>query len=203
VGDKKGAEPHGRVCEHQLAKIATKLSKGKNIYKKKKDVEIYLISKKELLVEVCHEDKRHSMKLAVIFSHPNLVINDVQCKMEIYPHKECIQAISSLRIMIGKRVQPGIMKESMKIVKNNGCTHLNNLFQEACYSVIQGQGIFARHELEKLFPGISSEQITKILMMFRPELIDSCVSFTKRSGFMQILEKTPLPPGAERLKTIK
>ena len=105
--------------------------------------------------------------------------------------------------MIGKRVQPGMVSELKKSVGNLGCTHLNNLFQEACYTVAQGQSTFARAELGRVFKGISEEQIYKIFVMFKPDMINSCVCYTKDSQFMQAIERASLPKGAEHLKPIK
>lgn len=206
MDNKAAARAAAQVDENQLSEAdqtETDPDKGLFVYEKKKNVKIYITPKKNLIVEVRHEDGRHELNLAVTFSQQNLNIIDVQCKMEKYPHKECIQAASALRDMIGKKVQSGLMNGLKEVIGNKGCTHLNNLFQEACYSVVQGQGALGRLELGKLFQGITNEQIYKIFLMFKPEMIDSCVAYASGADLMQTLEKTTLPPGAERLKPPK
>nr|HID59085.1 DUF2889 domain-containing protein [Desulfobacterales bacterium] len=175
---------------------------GKLLYRKKKDIEVHITPEKRFVVKVGHSDEKHRLELVVTFSHPHLSVEDIQCKMERYPHKECITAVSSLRAMVGKRVGPGLMNELRELVGNRGCTHLNNLFQEACYSLVQGQAVFGESELRRLFPGISEEQIFKIFIRFKPDLIDSCVRYADGNDYMKRLENTPLPPGAELLKPV-
>jgi hypothetical protein len=174
-----------------------------HLYSKKKDVEIFLTPKKELRVEVTHKDPRHNMKCVVWFSQPDLIIRDVQATMELFPHPECVRALESLRLMIGKRMKRGIMKDVYRAVKNRGCTHLINLFQEACYSVIQGQGLFRRGVLEALYPNLNSEQIAKIMLTLRPDLIDSCISFIPGSSLLRRLEDISYPLDEEGLKAFE
>jgi Protein of unknown function (DUF2889) len=175
------------------------LDKNKVLYKKKKDVTISLTPENKLLLTASHEDFRHEMELEIEFSQPGLIIEDVRTKMKLYPHEECAEARDSLRPMIGKQVKPGIMKTVKRLVGNRGCTHLTNLFQEACYSVIQGQGIARRHELARMVPGLSIEQTSKILLTLRPELVDSCYSYIRGANFHRAAEQAVLPddPGIE------
>ena len=177
--------------------------KGIRLYHKKKDVAIYLTAEKELRVEVRHHDERHQMTCAVLFSQPKLIIRDIQCAMTVYPHPDCVEALPALRVMIGKRVRRGMMRQAFKAIQNKGCTHLINLFQEACYAVVQGQGFFRRRTLESLCPDLNPDQINKVMFTLRPELIDSCVSYIPGSDYMNLLESTPFPRGAECLKTFE
>lgn len=177
--------------------------KDMRIYQKKKEVEIYLTPQKELRVEVTLHDPSHEMKCVVWFSHPDLIITDIQAEMETYPHRECIRASESLRVMIGKRMKRGILKEAYRAIKNRGCTHLINLFQEACYAVIQGQGLFRRGVLETMCPHLTPDQVAKIMFTLRPDLIDSCISFIPGSRFMNLLEGTPFPLDEECLKAFE
>ena len=156
----------------------------------KKDVSIYLTAQKSLITEVGHDDLRHQMRLTVEFSQPKLIIDDVRCQMKVYPHEECIYARDALRIMIGKQVKPGIMQETKNLLGNSGCTHLVNLFQEACYSVYQAQGIYRRQDLEQMVPGLSPDQMTNVLIQLRPELIDSCVAWARESKLIVSAQDT-------------
>jgi hypothetical protein len=173
------------------------------LYQKKKDVAIYLTSKKELRVEVCHHDERHQMTCVVLFSQPELIIQDIQCTMAVYPHPDCVQALPALQVMVGKRVRRGIMRQTVKAIQNRGCTHLINLFQEACYAVVQGQGLFRRATLESLCPHLKPDQINKVMFTLRPELIDSCVSYIPGSEYMNVLENIGFPREAECLKAFE
>jgi hypothetical protein len=174
--------------------------KGACMYRKKKDVIIYLTDKKQLLTEVYHDDPRHRMSCVVTFSQPDLVVMDVQCQMERYPHPECVRALTSLRTMIGKRVKPGIMGTTVKSIKSKACTHLVDLFHEACYSVFQGRGIYSRQVLEELCPRLSEDQISKIIITLRPELVGTCVCFQKGTDFMTSVERTPFPLDSHLLR---
>lgn len=173
--------------------------KDKVLYTKRKDVTIYLTPENKLRVTATHDDFRHRMKLNIEFSQPDLIIEDVRSEMKLYPHTECIEARDSLGLMIGQAVRPGIMKTLKQILGNRGCTHLTNLFQEACYSVIQRQGIARRQELDRMVPGLTLEQTAKILIGLRPELIDSCYSYITGGKFLSAAEQAVLPddPGID------
>ncbi len=174
----------------------------KSIYKKSKQVDIGVISDKKLRVTVSHEDLRHSMTIAIVFTIWELVIDDIHCEMMHYPHEDCLKAVSALRSMIGHKVAPGIVKTARETVSDQGCTHLNNLFQEACYAVIQGQGLFLRQRLETMLPGLDADQINKIMIMRRPELLNSCVAFTPHTSLMRSIEKARLPRREDELRSI-
>jgi Protein of unknown function (DUF2889) len=173
------------------------------LYRKEKDVAIYLTEKKQLCVEVRLIDPRHRMSCMVTFSQPHLIIEDVQSRMEKYPHADCIRAVSSLEVMIGKSVQPGILQAAAKSIKSSACTHLLDLFREACYSVIQGQGLYLKQILEELHPNLNIEQIAKVLFTLNQGLLDSCVSYQKGSKFSKMLENTPFPLDPEQFKAFQ
>lgn len=169
------------------------MDNNKVLYTKRKNVMICLTPENKLLVTATHVDFRHEMEMEVEFSQPSLIIEDVRSKMKLFPHEECVQARDSLRLIIGKQVKPGLMRAVKKLMGNTGCTHLTNLFQEVCYSVIQGQGIARRQDLERMVPGLSQEQTAKILIDLRPELIDSCFSFITGGKFLRAVERAVLP----------
>ena len=200
---KDSAEMFKPADENQISEIEAEIPRERLIYKKRKNVEIFVTPQKKYIVDASFGDARHEMRILTKFSNTRLEIENLVCQMIRYPHEECIQAESALKVMIGNRVQPGMVNDLKKSVGNRGCTHLNNLFQEVCYTVIQGQGTFARAELGRVFKGISEEQIYKIFIMFKPDMIDSCVCYSKDSHFLQSIEKASLPKGAEHLKPIK
>lgn len=148
-------------------------------------------------------DSRHRMTCQVIFSQPDLIIEDVQCQMERYPHADCLGALSSLEVMIGKPVKPGVLQAAAKSIKSRGCTHLLDLFHEACYSVIQGHSLYRRQRLEELHPNLKIEQIAKVIFTLMPMLLNSCVSYQKDTSFVEMLEDTPFPLEPEQFKAFQ
>jgi hypothetical protein len=175
------------------------MDKNRVIYTKRKDLTIHLTPENKLRVTASHDDFRHQMELKIEFSQPRLIIEDVRSKMMLYPHEECIEARNSLRLMIGKQVKRGIMKTLKELLGNRGCTHLTNLFQEACYSVVQGLGIARRQDLERMVPGLTPEQTAKILIALDSDLIDSCYAYIAGSKFLEAVEQAVVPdnPGIE------
>lgn len=163
------------------------------LYTKQKDVTITLTPELQLHVATCHNDVRHHMELTILFSQPRLIIEDLTCTMHRYPHDACTDARDALRPMIGQPMQPGIIRAAYACVGRNGCTHLTSLFQEACYAVIQGLGIYRREDLQQMVPGLSPAQTTKILLSLRPELIDSCTAWKREGDFITAAEKAVLP----------
>jgi hypothetical protein len=105
--------------------------------------------------------------------------------------------------MIGKQVKAGIMQETKGLLRNSGCTHLINLFQEACYSVYQAQGIYRRQDLEQMLPGLSPAQMTNVLIQLRPELIDSCVAWTRESKLIMSAQDTVISDNPKIKEFIK
>jgi hypothetical protein len=172
------------------------------IYRKTKTLDIDLTPESKMCVTVSHDDPRHYMSLMVVFTMPGLVIETIECTMVRFPHGECLSAESSLKEMVGMRMAPGIVKLAREKKAGRGCTHLNNLFHEACYAVVQGQGIYRRGQIEKLLPGLDSEQILKIMLMLRPQLLDSCVAFNAHSNLMHAVEKAQLPLEGDELEDL-
>lgn len=172
------------------------------IYRKTKTLDIDLTPDSKLRVTVSHDDPRHYMSLIVVFTMPGLIIETIECTMVRFPREECPLAESSLKEMVGMQMAPGIVKLAREKNAGKGCTHLNNLFHEACYAVIQGQGIYRRGQIEKLLPGLDSEQIFKIMLMLRPQLLDSCVAFNANSNLMCAVEKAQLPLKGDELEDL-
>ncbi len=175
-------------------------AKNPCLYRKGKDVAIYLTDTKQLCAEVRMVDPRHRMSCMVTFSQPDLMVLDVKSRMEEYPHEVCLEAESSLEVMIGKPVKPGVLQAAAKSIKDTTCTHLVDLFHEACYSVIQARGLYGRQILQELHPDLSVEQITKIALKLMPGLLDSCVAYQSGNNFVKMLENIPFPLNREDLK---
>ena len=172
-----------------------------SLYRKRKDVAIYLTEKKQLCVEVSMDDPRHRMSCTVTFSQPELIVQDVCGRMEKYPHPDCSKAESCLEVMIGKSVKPGVLQAEAKSMRDSSCTHLLDLFREACYSVLQGMGLYGRQVLKELHPELSDEQVSKIFFKLMPALLDSCVAYQSGNNFVKMLENVPFPMDKEKLKS--
>ena len=54
------------------------------------------------------------MSCTVTFSQPELIVQDVCSRMEKYPHPDCSKAESSLEVMIGKSIKPGVLQAEIK-----------------------------------------------------------------------------------------
>jgi hypothetical protein len=83
-----------------------------------------------------------------------------------------------------------------------GCTHLVNLFHEACYNIALAQATHGKEALNQSFPGIKDEQLYKIFLWFKPDLKNSCVRYEENSELMQRIETATVPEGAESLKAL-
>jgi hypothetical protein len=172
------------------------------IYRKNKILDIDLMPDRKLRVTASHDDPRHYMSLIVVFTVPGLVIETIECKMVRFPHEECLLAESALKELAGRQMEPGIFKLAKKTKAGKGCTHLYDLFHDACYAVIQGMGIYRRRQIEKLMPGLAPEQILKIMLMLRPQWLDSCVAYNTHSDLMCKMEKVQLPMEGDQLEDL-
>jgi len=169
---------------------------------RKKDVSVYnLPGRNQFLVEAEMRDGVHHMKLRMVVDEPALIIAEISCEMKSIPDPICLQAENYLQCMVGKRVTAGLTR-SLNGLSTKGCSHLSNLFYEACYDVLLGQSIYGKASLDSAFPGITEEQIYRIFMWFKPDLKNSCVRYDENAAFMQQVKAAELPPGAEKLKAV-
>ena len=140
----------------------------RRLYNRKKNTDVYLLpSGKQFRAVVEMQDGFHHMRLDMIVNQPSLKIKEINCEMPGVPDAICRKAQGCLAPLIGKQVAPGIM-HGMDQVTRQGCTHLINLFHEACYNLTQAQSVTGREELQAVFPGIVEEQLYKIFFGFGP-----------------------------------
>jgi hypothetical protein len=172
------------------------------LYNRKKNVDIFMLSSGRRYRVVAElQDAVHHMRINMIVNHPSLRIKEIECEMPGVPDPLCQKAQNCLKPMIGKQVAPGLTR-GMSQMAREGCTHLINLFHDACYNVLQAQGVIGKEELGGAFPGITEEQIYKIWFWFKPEIQNSCIRYVDGSPFMQNVKTVTLPKGAEKLKAI-
>ena len=172
------------------------------LYNRKKNVDIFLLpSGRKYRVVAELQDAVHHMRISMIVNHPSLRIKEIECEMPGVPDPLCQKARNCLEPMIGKQVAPGLTRGMGKMARE-GCTHLINLFHDACYNVLQAQGVLGKEELGAAFPGITEKQIYKIWFWFKPEIKNSCVRYIDESAFMQSVKSVELPKGAEKLQAM-
>lgn len=156
---------------------------------------------KQLRVVAVMEDSIHHLRIDMVVNQPSLRICTINCDMQSIPDKICRQAYACFDKLIGQRVAPGFVgKFSKKAL--DGCTHLTNLFHDACYNLTMAQGIIGKKELTKLFPGITETHIFNIFLILRPELRNSCVRYAETSPFMEMIRNARLPEKVRKFVTI-
>jgi len=176
--------------------------KERLLYNRKKNTDVYLLpSGRQFRIVAEMRDGIHQMRLDMIVNQPSLRIKEINCEMPGVPDPICRRAQGCLEPLVGKRVVPGIM-HGMDQVTRGGCTHLINLFREACYNLTQAQGVTGREELQAVFPGIAEEQLYKIFFWFRPDMKNSCIRYNEDSPFLQRVQQIQMPEGAEKLRAI-
>jgi len=173
------------------------------LYRKKKDINIFLLpSGKHFQVEAEMDDGVHRLKLNMVVRNPSLRIDEIRCEMPGVPDTICREAVNCLDSLLGRRVEHGLVQELNGDWVLNGCTHLKNLFFEACYSLPQAQLAMAEQDLSARFPGLSEAQLYKIIFWFRPEFQNSCIRYTEKAPFMQEVVRSSVPEGAEKLQAV-
>ena len=173
------------------------------LYNRKKDTQVYFVpEKRQFRVSVEMQDHVHHLRLTMMVKHPSLKIDDIQCEMTGVPDPVCRDAQQCLDALIGKKVGSGLVKELNGDWNQHGCTHLKDLFHEACYCLTQSQDVHGKDELSQLFPGITEEQVYKIFFWFRPDIKNGCLRYTQDTPFMQRVRSTDMPEGAEKLKAM-
>ncbi len=148
------------------------------------------------------EDIAHHLRLHMLVNQPSLKIMEIKCEMVRIPDPICQEADRSLDLLIGERIVPGLMRRLDKEWAANGCTHLRDLFHDACYDLTQAQSVIGKEDLTKMFPGLTEAQMFHIFFWFRPDIKDSCIRYSENAPFMKEINNTDLPPGAEKLKAV-
>ena len=169
---------------------------------RKTDVDIFLQTPGNRLRVVARmHDDVHDMLIDMVVSQASLRIIDIHCEMVKVPDDVCRRALDFFQPLIGKRVAPGLNGQ-MKLSMHKGCTHMTNLFRQACYNLTLGQSVVGREELTAMFPEISDEQLYNIFLWFRPEIKNSCIRYAADSPFMDRLEHIEMPAGSEKLRAM-
>lgn len=169
---------------------------------RKKHVDVYLLpGNRHYGVEAEMNDGVHHMKIKMVVNEPSLKIKEISCEMLGVPDEICRSASHCLDSMVEKHITSG-MTRGLNQLAHQGCTHLVNLFHEACYNIALAQATWGKEALSQSFPGITEEQLYKIFLWFKPELKNSCVRYEENSPIMKKIESTTVPEGAEKLKAV-
>ena len=177
--------------EKHLALVNTETER--RLCTRRKNVDIFLLPlTRQLHVAAEMEDNVHHLHIDMFVKQPSLRITAISCNMSSVPDPICQQAYDCFDHLIGQRVVPGLARR-IKQKAFAGCTHLSNLFHDACYNLILAQSVVTEEKLLAKYPGISEAQIYKIFMKFRPELRNSCIRYANTSPFMEIVDSASLP----------
>jgi Protein of unknown function (DUF2889) len=169
---------------------------------RKKHVDVFLMpGGRQYGVEAEMNDGVHHMKIEMVVNEPSLKIKEISCDMLSVPDEICRSATHCLDSMVEKRITHGLTR-GMSQTAHKGCTHLANLFHEACYNIALAQATNGKEALGQSFPGITEEQLYKIFLWFKPDLKNSCVRYEENAPFMKKIEVTEVPEGAEKLKAV-
>ncbi len=169
---------------------------------RRKSVKVLLLpSGRQFRVVAEMEDEVHHLRLNMLVNQPSLRIKEIHCEMPCVPDAICRQAATFFDPLIGCCVRPGLMNE-LKASPQSGCTHLLNLFHEACYNLTFSRGIRGREEITAMFPDITEEQLFSMFLWFRPELHNSCVRYADSSPFMEGVRNAKMPAKAEKLRAV-
>src|SRR5208337_5689092 len=148
------------------------------------------------------EDEVHHLRLNIVVNRPSLKIEEIHCEMPGVPDAICRQAARFFDPLIGCCVRPGLMNE-LKASPQSGCTHLLNLFHEACYNLTFARGVRGREQIRAMFPDIiTEEQLFSMFLWFRPELHNSCVRYADGSPFMESVRNAKMPARAEKIRAV-
>ncbi len=171
----------------------------RRLSRRKKHVDVFLIScGRQFRIVAEMQDSVHHMRINMVVDQPALIIRSLDCEMLSVPDVLCQDALSFFDELVGKRIAGGIMRD-LKLSQQKSCTHLMELFRDACYNIPFAQSQLGEEQLSALFPKISEEQLYNFFLYFKPDLENSCVRYASDSPFMSKLNKVPMPDGAGKL----
>jgi hypothetical protein len=82
-------------------------------------------------------DPIHDMWLRFTFDE-TMTIVDADGVMDVPAHHSCVGAIPSYKALVGVRIGPGWVRESLKrINRSEGCTHMSEMFTEIGTTAMQ------------------------------------------------------------------
>jgi len=169
---------------------------------RRKDVKVFLLpSGRQFRVLAEMQDDIHHMRIEMLVNHFSLRIKEISCGMPGVPDPYCRKAVNYLKSLIDRQVEPGLTR-GLQESAENGCTHLLNLFREACDNLLVSQSVLARAHYTEMFPGISEEQLHHIFLWFMPQLENSCIRYAENSPFIAKVRNVELPAGAEKFRAV-
>ena len=174
----------------------------RRLSRRKKNVDVFRIScDRQFRIVAEMQDSVHHMRINMVVDQPALIIRSLDCEMLSVPDVLCQDALSFFDELVGKRIAGGIMRD-LKLSQQKSCTHLMELFRDACYNIPLAQSQLGEEQLSAMFPKISEEQLYNFFLYFKPDLANSCVRYASDSPFMSKLNKVAMPDGAGKLLAI-
>ncbi len=158
---------------------------GALLGRRRKDSSVSFTQRKTLMVHAVFEDPNHHLEMVGEFSHPELEILSLDSRIIRYPHDACLGALPMMTEMIGRRVEPGIVKRLLKKGASVCCTHLNTLFKDTVEGALLGRGMRIRRILNEMYPDITKSQLYKYVFAFRPELLNSCLAYSDTGSLIE------------------
>jgi hypothetical protein len=91
------------------------------------------------VVSIDMVDRFHDMGVRVVFAYPELVIQEVEPRMERTPYPVCPTALRRAAECVGMKVQAGLQPMMNRSIGGaEGCTHVTQLVLDACHAAVQG-----------------------------------------------------------------
>ena len=91
------------------------------------------------VVRIDMVDRFHDMGVRVVFSYPDLVIREIEPRMDRTPYPVCPAALARAAECVGLRVQAGLLLMMNRSIGGaEGCTHVTQLVLDACHAAVQG-----------------------------------------------------------------
>ncbi len=91
------------------------------------------------VVRIDMVDRFHDMGVRVVFSYPELVIREIEPRMQRTPYPVCPTALARAAACVGMKVQAGLqLMMNRSIGGAEGCTHVTQLVLDACHAAVQG-----------------------------------------------------------------
>ena len=91
------------------------------------------------VVHIDMTDAFHDMGVRVNFSYPDLIIREVEPRMNRTPYPVCPTALARASQCIGLKVQVGLqLLMNRSVGGSEGCRHITQLLLDACNAAVQG-----------------------------------------------------------------
>lgn len=131
------------------------------------------------IVHIDMADAFHDMGVKVVFSYPELVIREVEPRMDRTPYPVCPTALSRASACVGLRVQAGLqLLMNRTIGGSEGCRHVTQLMLDACNAAVQGLLAIQSAQGAQLARRIPADEKISFMEGRGLSLRDSCTAYS-------------------------